>query len=132
MCNPVLPLPYRTAETPVAALCPLQVYIDTVGDAERYAEKLQRIFPDLAFTVCPKADALYPVVSAASIVAKVSRDHALEACQQVRAWMDGWIGRMDTVHFWIERIGACTSMAMPHAVMSMPKCMHVSCMPQPL
>ena len=49
-----------------------------MGDAERYADKLQRIFPDQKFTVCPKADALYPVVSAASIVAKVTRDRALE------------------------------------------------------
>lgn len=69
-------------DTPVC-LPPVQVYIDTVGDPERYAEKLQRIFPDLAFTVCPKADALYPIVSAASIVAKVTRDLSLEECQQV-------------------------------------------------
>ncbi len=52
---------------------PAQVYIDTVGDAERYAAKLSSVFPGLKFTVCPKADALYPVVSAASIVAKVRR-----------------------------------------------------------
>jgi hypothetical protein len=47
------------------------------GDPERYKVRLSRAFPSLAFTVCPKADALYPVVSAASIVAKVTRDRAL-------------------------------------------------------
>jgi ribonuclease H2 subunit A len=60
---------------------PVQVFIDTVGDPERYKAKLQRSFPSLEFTVCPKADALYPVVSAASIVAKVTRDTAIAAVQ---------------------------------------------------
>lgn len=45
--------------------------MDTVGDAERYKERLSQRFRGIAFTVCPKADAIYPIVSAASIVAKV-------------------------------------------------------------
>lgn len=59
------------------AVLPRQVFIDTVGDPERYQAKLARAFPGIPFTVCPKADALYPIVSAASIVAKVLRDTAL-------------------------------------------------------
>lgn len=55
-----------------------QVFIDTVGDAERYQQRMTRTFPCLEFTVCPKADSLYPIVSAASIVAKVTRDQQLE------------------------------------------------------
>lgn len=54
-----------------------EVYIDTVGDADKYQKRLSQRFPGLKFTVCPKADALYPVVSAASIVAKVTRDNAM-------------------------------------------------------
>lgn len=41
-------------------------------------EKLSEIFPEFKVTVAKKADAIYPVVSAASICAKVSRDRALK------------------------------------------------------
>jgi ribonuclease H2 subunit A len=54
-------------------------FVDTVGDPERHRERLAQRFPGIAFTVCPKADALYPIVSAASIVAKVTRDRELLA-----------------------------------------------------
>jgi ribonuclease H2 subunit A len=54
-----------------------EVYVDTVGDADIYKQKLSREFPGIQFTVCPKADALYPIVSAASIVAKVQRDRSI-------------------------------------------------------
>ena len=43
--------------------------------------KLQEIFPELSITVAKKADSTYPVVSAASICAKVSRDVALKVWQ---------------------------------------------------
>ena len=50
---------------------PLQVYIDTVGDPGKYEAKLSKKFPSIKFVVAKKADSLYPVVSGASIVAKV-------------------------------------------------------------
>ena len=49
--------------------------MDTVGKAEIYQDKLQRIFPRIKIVVESKADATYPIVGAASIVAKVCRDH---------------------------------------------------------
>ncbi|CAA6667594.1 unnamed protein product [Spirodela intermedia] len=54
-----------------------EVYVDTVGDAEKYRIKLSEIFPGIKFVVAKKADSLFPVVSGASIVAKVTRDRAL-------------------------------------------------------
>lgn len=53
--------------------CIFQVYLDTVGDAEKYRAKLSLRFPSIKFVVSKKADSLYPVVSGASIVAKVMR-----------------------------------------------------------
>ncbi|XP_065869621.1 ribonuclease H2 subunit A isoform X2 [Euphorbia lathyris] len=55
-----------------------EVYVDTVGDAEKYRIKLSEKFPSVKFVVAKKADSLYPVVSGASIVAKVTRDRALQ------------------------------------------------------
>ena len=42
-----------------------------MGDPEKYRIKLTEKFPGIKFVVAKKADSLYPVVSGASIVAKV-------------------------------------------------------------
>jgi ribonuclease H2 subunit A len=68
---------------------------------------LSRRFPSIAFTVCPKADAIYPIVSAASIVAKVTRDRELrdfvpaENIDLGRKWGCGYPGDADT-KAWLE------------------------------
>ncbi|XP_057859776.1 ribonuclease H2 subunit A isoform X2 [Cryptomeria japonica] len=54
-----------------------EVYVDTVGDADKYKVKLEEKFPGITFIVAKKADSLYPIVSGASIIAKVTRDKSL-------------------------------------------------------
>lgn len=56
-----------------------ELYVDTIGRPEIYQKKLQLIFPTVKVRVEKKADSLYPCVSAASVVAKVTRDVSCEA-----------------------------------------------------
>ena len=60
-----------------------RVYLDTVGDPKKYKDIISRALndPEILITVESKADDTYPVVSAASICAKVTRDHALREFQ---------------------------------------------------
>ncbi|KAL1653600.1 hypothetical protein SLS61_003746 [Didymella pomorum] len=60
-----------------------EIYIDTIGKPEVYQKKLERIWPTISITVAKKADSLYPVVSAASVCAKVTRDAALDVCYEL-------------------------------------------------
>lgn len=56
-----------------------ELYVDTVGPPDKYQRKLSSAFPSIGkVVVTKKADSLYPVVSLASICAKVTRDLSLE------------------------------------------------------
>lgn len=69
-----------------------EIYIDTIGPPAAYQRKLERIFPTISITVAAKADSLYPCVSAASVVAKVTRDYSCEALQSQQPVFDSVAG----------------------------------------
>ena len=84
------------------------LYVDTVGDPERYQAKLADIFPTVNVTVAKKADSIYPIVSAASICAKVPRDVLLREwkfedgrMRQDFEWGCGYPGDKNTVR-WLQ------------------------------
>jgi ribonuclease H2 subunit A len=68
-----------------------ELYVDTVGDAGKYQDKLSREFPQIKVTVSAKADSKFPIVSAASICAKVTRDTAVKNWQFVEGLPDDYI-----------------------------------------
>ncbi|KAF2736876.1 hypothetical protein EJ04DRAFT_432191 [Polyplosphaeria fusca] len=73
-----------------------EIYIDTIGRPDVYQKKLERIWPTIGITVAKKADSLYPVVSAASVCAKVTRDAALDLCYEPYQMVTASEGTHDT------------------------------------
>ncbi|KAJ2145537.1 hypothetical protein IW136_000943 [Coemansia sp. RSA 678] len=70
-----------------------KVFIDTVGPPLSYQKKLQELFPKIEITVAKKADSLYPIVSAASICAKVTRDAHLSNWVFAEQWLQNKISK---------------------------------------
>ncbi|MHA1686518.1 MAG: ribonuclease HII [Candidatus Heimdallarchaeaceae archaeon] len=62
---------------------PREIYIDAADVKEkRFGKAFEERFPDAKIVSRHKADSLYPVVSAASIVAKVERDFEIEKIRE--------------------------------------------------
>lgn len=55
-----------------------ECFVDALGPAQQWQDRLSSAFPTVKFLVCPKADSLFKIVGAASIIAKVTRDRYIE------------------------------------------------------
>ncbi|KAG4304390.1 hypothetical protein PORY_002100 [Pneumocystis oryctolagi] len=79
-----------------------EIYVDTVGPSSSYQIKLQQLFPQANVKVAEKADAMYPIVSTASICAKVTRDKVLaKAAIHQELWGSGYPSDPVT-HEWLR------------------------------
>lgn len=76
-------------------------FVDTLGKPEKYQAALEKRFPGIRFTVKSKADSLFPIVGAASIVAKVLRDDLL---RQSGVMASGYPGDVATVEWLRENV----------------------------
>lgn len=100
-------LSYDTVFSIIASLLAVgititEAYVDTLGKPEKYQARLTSRFPSIRFTVRSKADALFPIVGAASIVAKVLRDDILHSTMGVHA--SGYPGDEATVTWLREHL----------------------------
>lgn len=78
-----------------------ELFVDTVGPPDSYAAKLRQRFPEIRqVVVTKKADSLYPVVSCASVCAKVTRD--LSLASQLSKCGSGYPSDPNTVA-WLRR-----------------------------
>ncbi|KAG4302143.1 hypothetical protein PCANB_001431 [Pneumocystis canis] len=85
----------------VFKICPniKEIYVDTVGPSSSYQVKLQQLFPQANVTVSEKADSIYPIVSTASICAKVTRDKALaKVAVHGETWGSGYPSGNNSQH----------------------------------
>ncbi|KAH0577690.1 Ribonuclease [Spironucleus salmonicida] len=67
-------------------------YIDLISPASQYEQFIQQKLPDLQMTIQAKADAIYPITGAASIVAKLTRDDQIQ-----KQWGSGYPGDEKTI-----------------------------------
>lgn len=89
------------AEVLEAGVNVTDIFVDTVGPPDSYQKKLSKRFPRVRFTVTKKADSLFPIVSVASICAKVTRDVGLMRREEMistskeESWGSGYPGGMN-------------------------------------
>jgi ribonuclease H2 subunit A len=79
-----------------------EIYVDTVGPPVTYQAKLQKLFPNSKVTVSKKADSIYPIVSAASVCAKVTRDVTIDVLAGEQEMGSGYPGDEKTKG-WLKR-----------------------------
>lgn len=76
--------------------------MDTLGPADKYEARLASLFPGIEFAVRSKADSLFPVVGAASIVAKVRAWERPTLSLSIDLFVGEQVTRDKTLEAWFQ------------------------------
>ncbi len=79
-----------------------KIIVDTVGPPQKLKKKLSKTFPHVEIIVETRSDRKYPIVSAASIIAKVVRDSIISSIREKYGFLGSGYPHDPATREWIK------------------------------